>query len=1012
MGGAVDGLDFGDTSGDCSTLPTEDGAGFGSCWDGVDNNPGNGFDGTDTQCTYGGGWGLHPTGFLDFRHDAVNIMHELGHLLGLGHGGPWTVSGLPNPQAEINCKPQYISVMNYQHSGLPGIFQGINLGLGETTPPPTCADGLDNDGNTLIDENDWLNCRWHADLIDLDGDGVVDPFIVDYSPPRFPSGGERPSRSVVLSGLVLTESALDESVILDPFDSFNTAWFSNPNSPTFDAQFSFPGSPFAVPMGLFNTRVDGYNMYVSEDGMSGRAECHDSRDNDVDTLTDVDDGNCIGYDFDGDGNITPGAVVASSVNSILGGCDGTNNAGEVLIGANDWIAIGLPASGPGAPETRDVGWEPYGVDPEDVRAVLTAADLELRFGAEQLSAVLGEELFLSAQLRNRGPNPALGASVSFGVTPGVELVGASTICTIVAGSATCNVGNLAPGQILFIDLVLRLTPGTPAAVRGIEGVASTPGDLDPLLDNNVDSVLLVPEGTCDATVYEAEAMSGSGTVPVAGGVKLSTAGHISTGHVFAEHSTIVTVRAKGQKSGFVWPKMTLSVGGVAIAQRSVSSSVYEDYVFELEPEAAELELRVTFDNPAGAGDRFLFLDRVSVACAPSCEDGLLNQDESDVDCGGSCGPTCEDGEDCQYDEDCFGGYCDGMACATPSCTDGVENGHEEGVDCGGTCPEECPRCNPPVTYQAEVMNRSSGSAVAEGWALWSTGHVSTSHNFTGEAVRITVRAKGDPSLGIWPRMVVTVDGNHVGTTYATSNAWTDYFFDALPAAGTRDLRIAFDNDHYAPPHHDRNLYLDRVTIACAPTCSDFVLNGDESDIDCGGGECPPCADGKSCGAPSDCESNNCQNAACASPSTFEYDFESGIAGWTNMDWPATATSSASSPVFSGSKALKVTVNSTGAGAPRVWVVPGPSPVAGTTVTFRVYFPAGAPIYAAQPYVADVNWSWHHSWNATPATGSWRTLTVQLPANFTGPAREIGIKVYLNGNVTTYNGAFYVDQVEW
>lgn len=44
----------------------------------------------------------------------------------------------------------------------------------------------------------------------------------------------------------------------------------------------------------------------------------------------------------------------------------------------------------------------------------------------------------------------------------------------------------------------------------------------------------------------------------------------------------------------------------------------------------------------------------------SCFDGLKNQDETGVDCGGSCAPC-------------------------PSCSDGIQNQGEIGVDCGGPC---------------------------------------------------------------------------------------------------------------------------------------------------------------------------------------------------------------------------------------------------------------------------------------------------------------------------------------
>ncbi len=48
----------------------------------------------------------------------------------------------------------------------------------------------------------------------------------------------------------------------------------------------------------------------------------------------------------------------------------------------------------------------------------------------------------------------------------------------------------------------------------------------------------------------------------------------------------------------------------------------------------------------------------------SCSDGIKNQNETGIDCGGPC-PSCE------------------------TCYDGIQNQDEEGVDCGGAC-EDCP----------------------------------------------------------------------------------------------------------------------------------------------------------------------------------------------------------------------------------------------------------------------------------------------------------------------------------
>ena len=48
----------------------------------------------------------------------------------------------------------------------------------------------------------------------------------------------------------------------------------------------------------------------------------------------------------------------------------------------------------------------------------------------------------------------------------------------------------------------------------------------------------------------------------------------------------------------------------------------------------------------------------------------------------------------------------------------------------------------------------------------------------------------------------------------------------------------------------------------APTCSDKVKNGAETDVDCGGGTCPKCLDGRTCKTATDCSSGNCQSGTC------------------------------------------------------------------------------------------------------------------------------------------------------
>ncbi|MBI2139613.1 right-handed parallel beta-helix repeat-containing protein [Candidatus Woesearchaeota archaeon] len=76
----------------------------------------------------------------------------------------------------------------------------------------------------------------------------------------------------------------------------------------------------------------------------------------------------------------------------------------------------------------------------------------------------------------------------------------------------------------------------------------------------------------------------------------------------------------------------------------------------------------------------------------SCDNGIKDSLESDVDCGGVCGP-CPDGKKCASNTGCKGKFCSNGVCATVSCNDGFQNGFEEGIDCGWICKKGCPICN-------------------------------------------------------------------------------------------------------------------------------------------------------------------------------------------------------------------------------------------------------------------------------------------------------------------------------
>lgn len=69
-----------------------------------------------------------------------------------------------------------------------------------------------------------------------------------------------------------------------------------------------------------------------------------------------------------------------------------------------------------------------------------------------------------------------------------------------------------------------------------------------------------------------------------------------------------------------------------------------------------------------------------------CANALKDQDETDVDCGGSICDPCAQFKFCNVDSDCESDWCKGsVKCINPTCDDGEKNQDESNVDCGGTC---------------------------------------------------------------------------------------------------------------------------------------------------------------------------------------------------------------------------------------------------------------------------------------------------------------------------------------
>ncbi len=96
----------------------------------------------------------------------------------------------------------------------------------------------------------------------------------------------------------------------------------------------------------------------------------------------------------------------------------------------------------------------------------------------------------------------------------------------------------------------------------------------------------------------------------------------------------------------------------------------------VEDEMFFTNLDQVFTEPETWEEFGVFLSEFEASMNASCEDGILNQDEGGIDCGGVCEPCAVEEEEEVSEE---------PEAPAETCEDGILNQDEEGVDCGGVC---------------------------------------------------------------------------------------------------------------------------------------------------------------------------------------------------------------------------------------------------------------------------------------------------------------------------------------
>ncbi|CAF4161734.1 unnamed protein product, partial [Rotaria sordida] len=254
---------------------------------------------------------------------------------------------------------------------------------------------------------------------------------------------------------------------------------------------------------------------------------------------------------------------------------------------------------------------------------------------------------------------------------------------------------------------------------------------------------------------------------------------------------------------------------------------------------------------------------------PTCNDGLLNQGEADIDCGGPCTPirTCNIGQHCNVSTDCTSGLCNSSnLCDGPRCNDGILNQGEADIDCGGPCTsirtcEIGQHCNVSTDCTSGICNSTNqcdGPSCSDGILN------------QGEA---DVDCGGPCAPGktceIGQHCNVSTDCTS-GTCNSSNQCDGPSCSDGILNQGEADVDCG---GPCAPGKtceigQHCNVSTDCTSGICnssnqcdGPSCSDGILNQGEADVDCGG----PCAPGKTCEIGQHCNiSTDCTSGMCNS----------------------------------------------------------------------------------------------------------------------------------------------------
>lgn len=241
--------------------------------------------------------------------------------------------------------------------------------------------------------------------------------------------------------------------------------------------------------------------------------------------------------------------------------------------------------------------------------------------------------------------------------------------------------------------------------------------------------------------------------------------------------------------------------------------------------------------------------------ATHCSNKQKDSDETDVDCGGNDCAKCKVGKDCRENRDCSSGKCqdnvcvkdacesndecatgacDNGVCAT--CNDGKLNHTETDIDCGG---EHCDACDVGKNCDADSDCKSKvctdgmcGAPACKNDDDCSDGAVCDLDTETCISCKDGTKNGEETDVDC---------GGSAGCNPCPVGKSCEVSSDCVSGICSKDF-----------------VCLEKA----AASCTDGEKNGNETDVDCGGGTCPLCGQERLCVVDSDCKSGICEDGYC------------------------------------------------------------------------------------------------------------------------------------------------------